>query len=62
MSLFLRNNEQKSRGIFTKPFFYNIENIPFFFDVLNINPNFDVNKYIRRLNEFAAVAAASTKF
>ena len=48
--------------IFKKPFFYSLENVSHFLMFLNINPNFDVNKYLRRLNEFASVAAASTKF
>ena len=49
-------------GNIFKAFFYNFENMSHFLMFLNINPNFDVNKYLGRLNEFAAVAAASTKF
>ena len=49
-------------GNIYKAFFYNFESISHFLMFLNIIPNFDVNKYLGRLNEFAAVAAASTKF
>ena len=45
-----------------KAIFNNFENISNFLMFFNINPNLDVNPYLRRLNEFAAVAAASTKF
>ena len=45
-----------------KAIYNNFENISHFFILLNINPNFDVNKYLGSVNEFAAVAAASTKF